>query len=129
MGDRAGEATTLNNIGVVYRRLGENQKALDYYTQALPLERATGDRVKRPHTLNNMGDLYSALGEKQEALTYYNQSLPLSRAVQDPLLEGQILGTLMGYWKGFQKPGLAALFGKQAIDRFQQVRRNIEGPG
>ena len=30
VGDRLGEATTLNNIGSVYNYLGEKQKALDY---------------------------------------------------------------------------------------------------
>ena len=29
VGDRRGEAITLNNIGVVYRSLGETQKALE----------------------------------------------------------------------------------------------------
>jgi tetratricopeptide (TPR) repeat protein len=32
-----GEATTLNNIGAVYSDLGEKQKALEYFTQALAL--------------------------------------------------------------------------------------------
>ncbi|UWU50260.1 Tetratricopeptide repeat-containing protein [Limnospira platensis C1] len=44
VGDRGGEATTLNNIGAVYSDLGEKQTALDYYNQALPLFRAVGDR-------------------------------------------------------------------------------------
>ena len=44
MGDRSGEATTLNNIGKVYWVSGEKQKALQYYNQALPLKRAVGDR-------------------------------------------------------------------------------------
>ena len=38
---------TLNNIGAVYDDLGEKQKALDYYNQALPLRRAVGDREAR----------------------------------------------------------------------------------
>ena len=44
VGDRAGEATTLNNIGGVYAALGDKRKALDYYEQALPLRRQVGDR-------------------------------------------------------------------------------------
>ncbi|MFM6531961.1 MAG: tetratricopeptide repeat protein, partial [Dolichospermum sp.] len=44
VGARGGEATTLNNIGRVYNALGEKQKALDYYNQALPILRAVGDR-------------------------------------------------------------------------------------
>ena len=36
----AWEAETLHNIGEVYRSLGETQKALDKYNEALPLRRA-----------------------------------------------------------------------------------------
>jgi len=32
VGDKAGEAITLNNIGKVYDDLGEKQQALDYYS-------------------------------------------------------------------------------------------------
>jgi CHAT domain-containing protein/tetratricopeptide (TPR) repeat protein len=127
VGRRLGEARTLNYIGGVYVDLGEEQKALDYYTQALPIERAVGDRAGEAKTMSNIGLVYDSLGEKQKALDYYTQSLPLSRAVQDPLGEASTLVRMMEYWKSFQNPSLAVLFGKQAIDRFQQVRRNIGG--
>jgi tetratricopeptide (TPR) repeat protein len=55
VGDRGGEATTLNNIGGVYSELGEKQKALEYYSQSLPLRRAVGDRSGEATTLNNIG--------------------------------------------------------------------------
>jgi tetratricopeptide (TPR) repeat protein len=42
VGDRAGEATTLHNIGNVYADLGEKLKALDYLTQALALRPRCG---------------------------------------------------------------------------------------
>jgi tetratricopeptide (TPR) repeat protein len=90
VGDRGGEATTLNNIGLVYYNLGEKQKALNFYNQALPLRRAVGDsealrrnRGEEAITLNNIGRVYDDLGEKQKALDYYNQALPISRAVGD----------------------------------------------
>src|SRR5208337_2884878 len=127
VGDRAGEAVTLSNIGFVYKALGEKQKALDYYNQSLPLTRAVGDRSGEAKTLTHIGAVYNALGEKQKALDYYTQSLPLSRAVQDPLGEASTLVRLMEYWKSLQNPSLAVLFGKQAVDRFQQMRRNIAG--
>ena len=38
VGDRSGEANTLNNIGAVYRSLGETQKALEKYNEALPTQ-------------------------------------------------------------------------------------------
>jgi CHAT domain-containing protein/Flp pilus assembly protein TadD len=125
--DRAGEAITLHNIGEVYYTLGENQRALDNYNQALAIQGAVGDRANEASTLSNIGAVYNALGDKQKALEFYNESLPLSRAVQDPLAEGYTLVLMMQYWKSLQNPSLAVLFGKQAIDRFQQVRRNIGG--
>ena len=70
VGDRGGEATTLNNIGRVYYALGEKQKALDFYNQALPILRAVGDRGGEATTLNNIGRVYDALGEKQKALVF-----------------------------------------------------------
>ncbi|MBD2390665.1 DUF2225 domain-containing protein [Aphanizomenon flos-aquae] len=88
--DKKNEANTFVWIGFVYNNLGEKQKALDYYNQALPILRAVGDsealrrnRGGEATTLNNIGLVYNALGEKQKALDFYNQALPIRRAVGD----------------------------------------------
>jgi CHAT domain-containing protein/Flp pilus assembly protein TadD len=94
VGDKAREAITLNNIGLVYDDLGETQKALDYYNQSLPLSRAVSDRAREAIILNNIGAVYDALGEKQKALDYYNQSLPLFRAVSDKAGEARTLNNI-----------------------------------
>uniref|UniRef100_UPI0039A6FD14 tetratricopeptide repeat protein n=1 Tax=Nostoc piscinale TaxID=224012 RepID=UPI0039A6FD14 len=44
LSDKSNEAVTLLSIGQVYDRLGEKQKALEFYNQALPIFRAVGDR-------------------------------------------------------------------------------------
>jgi CHAT domain-containing protein len=44
IGDRRGEAITLNNIGNVYESIGEWQKALEKFKEALPIRREIGDR-------------------------------------------------------------------------------------
>jgi CHAT domain-containing protein/tetratricopeptide (TPR) repeat protein len=77
------EAITLNNIGEVYRSLGEIQKALEKYNEALPLSRAVGDRRWEAITLNNIGLVYRSLGEAQKALEKYTEALTLRRAVGD----------------------------------------------
>ncbi len=69
MGDNAGVATTLNNIGFVYSDLGDKQTALDYFNQSLPLRRQVGDIAGEARTLNNIGLVYSDLGDKQQALS------------------------------------------------------------
>jgi Uncharacterized protein conserved in bacteria len=83
VGDRPGEASTLNNIAFVYSKLGEKQKALEYYSQSLTLSRAVSDRPGEALNLYNIGLVYAELGEKQKALEYLGPSLPLFRAVGD----------------------------------------------
>ena len=74
--------------------MGEKQKALEYYSQSLPLSRATGDRAGEADTLNNIGSVYDDLGEKQKALEYYSQSLPLRRATGDRAGEATTLNNI-----------------------------------
>ncbi|MCA2703613.1 MAG: CHAT domain-containing protein, partial [Microcystis sp. M038S2] len=114
VGDRTGEAVTLNNIGVVYNALGEKQKALDYYQQALPLSRAVGDRTGEATTLNNIGLVYDDLGEKQKALDYYQQALPLRRAVGDRSGEAATLNNIGGVYYALGEK-------QKALDYYQQA--------
>src|SRR5262249_45948344 len=44
LGDRAGEANSLNKIGLLYSSLSEKRRALEYYNRALPMTRALDDR-------------------------------------------------------------------------------------
>jgi len=125
VGDRAGEASALISIGRVYSALGE-QKALDYYNQALPLKRAVGDREGEARTLDGIGLVYDSLGEKQKALDYYNQALPLMRAVGDRADEAVTLGNLRDHFAK-SHPDLAIVFGKQAINVLQSIRRDNQG--
>ncbi|MFM6010546.1 MAG: tetratricopeptide repeat protein, partial [Dolichospermum sp.] len=75
--DQKQEATTLNNIGLVYNALGEKQKALDYYNQALPILRAVGDRGVEATTLNNIGILYRDTKRPSEAIKNLEESVDL----------------------------------------------------
>jgi len=75
-------AGTLLNMGNLYSDLGQPQKALDDYTQALPLYRQAGDRLGEGKALNNIGNMYGAPGEEQKALEYYNQALAIRRGRQ-----------------------------------------------
>ena len=121
VGDRGGEATTLTNIGSVYAALGEKQKALDYYEQALPLYRQVGDKGGEATTLNNIGVVYDALGEKQKALAYYEQALPLCRQVGDKGGEATTLNNLGGVYSALGEKQKALDYYEQALPLCRQV--------
>src|ERR1039458_4133616 len=92
--DAGAEALCLHQIGSIYYNLGEPQKALDYYNQALPLLRAVGDRARQAAMLTNIGNVYADLGEKQKALDHFNQALPLARAVGGHAIESRMLNNI-----------------------------------
>ncbi|MDB9513042.1 CHAT domain-containing protein, partial [Kamptonema animale CS-326] len=128
VGDRAGEATSLNNIGLVYSELGEKQKALEYYSQSLPLRRVVGDRAGEATSLNNIGLVYSELGEKQKALEYYSQSLSLRRVVGDRVGEALSLFNI-AYAKREQGNLTEALTNIEAsIKIIEDLRTKIASP-
>ncbi|WP_414515050.1 CHAT domain-containing protein, partial [Nostoc sp. PCC 9305] len=121
VGDKEGEAVTLNNLGGVYPSLGEKQEALKYYNQALPILRAVGDRRVEATTLNNIGLVYSDLGEKQEALKYYNQALPILRAVGDKEGEAVTLNNLGGVYPSLGEKQEALKYYNQALPILRAV--------
>ncbi len=57
VGDRAGEGTTLNNIGGVYHNQGLYDQALENYQQAMVIARALGLRTLEEAVLSNIADL------------------------------------------------------------------------
>jgi CHAT domain-containing protein len=126
VGNRAGEAATLNNIGYVYSDLGQKQKALEHYNHALPVYRVVGDRFGEATALNNIGAVYFDLGEKQNALEFFNQALLIAAEVDSPLLEALVFHELLWNQQDTQ-PSLAIFYGKQAVNLLQRVRGNIQG--
>jgi CHAT domain-containing protein/Tfp pilus assembly protein PilF len=121
IGERRGEALTLNNIGGVYNSLGEKQKALDFFNQALPLHRALGDRREEATTLNNIGLVYDSLGQKQKTLDCYNQALPLLRAVGDRRMEAITLNSIGVIYDSLGQKQKALDFFNQALPLRREV--------
>ena len=91
IGDRAGEGTTLGNIGIVYRLLGDYPQALDYYQQSLVITRDIGDRAGEGTTLGNIGIVYENLGDYPQALDYHQQALVILRDINDRAGEASTL--------------------------------------
>jgi CHAT domain-containing protein len=92
--DPRGEAHTLTNTGYTYCLLGELQKALEYFTQALPLIRNAGDREGEAIALNNIGVMSAASGEPWNALEYFTQALSLVQAIGVKGVEASSLGLI-----------------------------------
>jgi CHAT domain-containing protein/Tfp pilus assembly protein PilF len=81
VGDKEEEGNTLSNIGATYIDLGQYQKAMDYYKQALRITRGVGDKKVEATILNNISGIYFRLKQKKQTLHYLKQSLSIEKEI------------------------------------------------
>jgi CHAT domain-containing protein len=126
-GNRRGEAMTLTDIGWNESELGDAPKAMDADAQALPIWREVEDRRGQALALMMIGRAWFQLQQLDKALVSDLAALSLARAAGDPEMEGDIEAALMYGFRSSQLPQQAILFGVDAVNAYQQIRRNMGG--
>jgi tetratricopeptide (TPR) repeat protein len=92
--DKRAEGSHMGNLGNAYFDLGDVQKAMEYYEQALAIAQEIGDRRGEQSGLGNMGNLCRELGRVQLAIDYYEQALAIAREAKARRSEETWLGNL-----------------------------------
>jgi len=77
------KSTALGSIGNIYHNLGKPDEALEYYQQALEINRKLGYEQGAAHNLNNIGTLYNELSKHDEALECQEEALKISKKFKD----------------------------------------------
>jgi len=80
LGDKSGEAASLNNIASIFQDRGELDKALDYYQQALDVEPLDSKKATK---YNNIAMVYSARAEYPKAIEYIDKAIALDQRSGD----------------------------------------------
>lgn len=127
VGDKNSEAVALANIGQEHFELGDKEKALATLERALLLFRDVGDIHGQAGAQNNIARTLAALGKNAQALERYNEALVLARRVDDQQTEAVTLSNLMGVMDGLHEAAVATFYGKQSINKFQELRSKITG--
>jgi tetratricopeptide (TPR) repeat protein len=122
------EAGTLVNIGTIYRNiyysqknLNDNQKALEYYKQALAIWRKFQYPSEEGQTHFHLASTYLNLGNNQSSLNHYNQALSFFRAEDKKNLEALALrgiGQVYHISRNFKQ---ASNYYNQALQIQQQI--------
>ena len=102
LGDMAGLAQALNEIGNVMYAKGEYAQARQLYNETLVLARQAGDRLTMIWALGNLGNVVSDQGDNIGGKEFYEECLALSRELSDKVSIAQTLGTLglLAYTQG-----------------------------
>lgn len=95
------QADSLSNMGVIYKDLGNLDKALDNLREALAIDKELGDTDKIAKTLNNLGitlrlriQLKFSETDIIRAIDYFTESLELARKIKDEETEIKVLNNL-----------------------------------
>ena len=108
------KSAALGNIGNIYHNLGKPDEALEYYQQALEINRKLGYEQGAAHNLNNIGTLYNELGKHDEALKCQKEGLEISKKFKD---EQAIANSLTNIGIIYTDSGKA----EEALKLFQEV--------
>jgi hypothetical protein len=101
--------------------LGEQEKALDCYRQALPLYRAAASYFGEARALCNIGLIHSAIGEKRMALEAYGQALTLWRAEGNRGGEADMLENIGNLYTELGEQQKALDYYRQALPLYRAV--------
>jgi CHAT domain-containing protein/Tfp pilus assembly protein PilF len=126
-GDTSAQALTLQNLALVYAKRGDLTEALEISEQSLQIEQATNARRDETGSFDNIAVLQQKLGQKEKARKSFAQALELAKAQRSLGWEARILSDLMDYWGQEGQVPAAVFFGKQSVNRIQQMRGNISG--
>jgi tetratricopeptide (TPR) repeat protein len=89
--NRYGQGKALGNLGSAYAALGDARKAIEFYEQALVIDREIGERSGEGNALGNLGTAYAALGDARKAVEFYGQQLVIACEIGDRRGEGNAL--------------------------------------
>jgi len=76
-GNKNLQSEALNLLGVVYRNLGEHEKALSLYNDALNLAIKSKDSIQIAYSYNNIGGIYRLQGNNPLALEYILKAIKI----------------------------------------------------
>jgi CHAT domain-containing protein/tetratricopeptide (TPR) repeat protein len=83
IGDKAGIASALNNLGTVHYLQGNYALALEHLQKSLAMSEAIGDKAGIASTLRGIGNVHLRQGNYAQALEHYEKSLAMSEALGD----------------------------------------------
>lgn len=95
--DKAGQATSLQNIGRVYETQSDPNKALEYYSSALVLWREVSSRRGEAYNLDRIGVMHYFLGNLELAFPYFQQAVEIYRELGYKGAEGFVYNHIANF--------------------------------
>ena len=83
IGDKSGIVQSLLNIGLVYQKKGEYDKALDYYSRSLKIFEELGDKMGMGYSLINIGIVCLKKAVYDKAAEHLEKSIAIQMEIEN----------------------------------------------
>ena len=112
----------LNQLGVVYRSLGEVKKAEDSLQEALRLTNDDENLAQiKASVLHELGILFANLGEIEQAIAYHQQSLEIEERIGDVQGKAATLHNLAGIYANTGEIEQAIAYYQQSLEIKERI--------
>jgi tetratricopeptide (TPR) repeat protein len=105
----------LNGLGLAYQHLGNSQKSVGFYEQALVIAREIGDRFNECNAISNLGNANYSVGNISKAIEFYEQALTIAREINNRRSEGFVTSNLGNAYADLGNTRKAIEFYEQAL--------------
>lgn len=93
-GDKVNIASSLNNIGIIYKEQENNEKALEYFMKSFKIKKEIGQKSGIANSLGNIGGIYQSKKEYGIALDYFNRGLKIIQEIDNKRVESGFLNNI-----------------------------------
>lgn len=93
-GNRSGQATVLNNLGMIFRSMGRHEEAIEHLRRCVRLDEETDEPGDLAVSLLNLAQSYSEAGRAAEAVETAGRSLELLRELAHQRGQGRAMETI-----------------------------------
>ena len=77
LNDTNGESKVWNNLGILYRNIGDLHTSIDFHMKSLYAKKQLNDSLGLANSYNNIGSIYFEIHDLDKAYKYYQQALEI----------------------------------------------------
>jgi DNA-binding SARP family transcriptional activator/tetratricopeptide (TPR) repeat protein len=94
LGNRSGQASVLNNLGLIFRRMGRHDEAIDHLRRCAAIDEEVGTQGDLAISLMNLAQSYMDAGRAARAIEAAGRSLELLRGLGHVRGQGRAMETI-----------------------------------
>lgn len=114
-------ARSCNNIGMVYRNLGNYTRALEYFMKSCKASEALDNKMEIADRFRNIGGIYQLQGDHEKARSYFLRSLEIHRQVGSKRKTADDLGLIGSTYYHQKTHEDALIYQSESLRIYQEI--------